>query len=72
MPAIRTLLLDLGSSAARHDADACAPPGPPSPPLQIENEYGFCGSDKDYLRHLVRTARAHLGDEILLFTTGPP
>lgn len=24
---------------------------------QMENEYGFCGSDKVYLRHLVATAR---------------
>jgi len=23
---------------------------------QVENEYGFCGSDKTYLRHLVTTA----------------
>ena len=61
---------------------AC-PPGPscrPPPfcPLaspviaQIENEYGFCGEDKDYLRHLIATARAHLSPDVLLFTTDPP
>ena len=38
--------------------------------MQIENEYGFCGDDKDYIRHLIRTARTHLGDDIILFTTG--
>ena len=38
----------------------------------MENEYGFCGDDKAYLRHLVALARAHLGDDVLLFTTDPP
>jgi hypothetical protein len=38
--------------------------------MQIENEYGFCGSDKDYLRHLVATARMHLGADVILYTTG--
>lgn len=37
---------------------------------QIENEYGFCGSDKAYLRHLVGLARRCLGDDVILFTTG--
>lgn len=37
---------------------------------QIENEYGFCGSDKVYLRHLVDLARTHLEEDVLLFTTG--
>ncbi|KAL6780686.1 hypothetical protein ACKKBF_B12155 [Auxenochlorella protothecoides x Auxenochlorella symbiontica] len=39
---------------------------------QIENEYGFCGSDKEYLRHLVGLARQHLGETAVLFTTDPP
>ena len=41
-------------------------------PPQVENEYGFCGEDKDYLRHLIATARAHLSPDVLLFTTDPP
>ena len=40
--------------------------------LQIENEYGYCGSDKAYLRHLLATARQQLGDGVILFTTDPP
>lgn len=38
---------------------------------QVENEYGFCGSDKDYLHHLVAKAREYLGPEVLLYTTDP-
>ncbi|KAF3450599.1 hypothetical protein FNV43_RR06688 [Rhamnella rubrinervis] len=37
--------------------------------VQIENEYGSYGDDKDYLHHLVRLARFHLGDDIILYTT---
>ncbi len=40
--------------------------------LQVENEYGFCGSDRTYLRHLVATARRHLGPDVILYTTDPP
>ena len=40
--------------------------------LQVENEYGYCGSDRAYLRHLLATARQQLGDEVILFTTDPP
>lgn len=40
--------------------------------LQIENEYGFCGSSKPYLRHLAATARQHLGNDTILYTTDPP
>ncbi|GAB4821127.1 hypothetical protein N2152v2_008173 [Parachlorella kessleri] len=46
--------------------------GGPVVMVQIENEYGFCGDDKEYIRHLIRTARTHLGDDIILFTTDPP
>ena len=38
----------------------------------MENEYGFCGSDRTYLRHLVATARRHLGPDVILYTTDPP
>lgn len=38
---------------------------------QIENEYGFCGSDKEYLRHLAAKARQVLGEDVLLYTTDP-
>ncbi len=38
----------------------CLPIWSPAPVVaraQMENEYGFCGNDKVYLRHLVATAR---------------
>ncbi|XP_044478764.1 beta-galactosidase 17-like isoform X1 [Mangifera indica] len=37
--------------------------------VQIENEFGSYGDDKAYLHHLVTLARAHLGEEIVLYTT---
>ncbi|KAK9824996.1 hypothetical protein WJX81_007218 [Elliptochloris bilobata] len=40
--------------------------------VQIENEYGYCGSDKAYLRHLLASARQQLGGNVILFTTDPP
>lgn len=40
--------------------------------LQIENEYGFCGKDKAYLRYLAATAKRLLGQDVLLYTTDPP
>ena len=40
--------------------------------LQVENEYGFIGEDKPYIRHLVGLVRQHLGNEILIYTTDPP
>jgi beta-galactosidase len=40
--------------------------------VQIENEYGFCGDDKSYLRSLASIVRTHLSDRVLLFTTDPP
>ena len=40
--------------------------------LQVENEYGYCGSDAGYIRHLVRAARRILGDSVVLYTTDPP
>ena len=42
------------------------------PPRQIENEYGFCGASKVYLRALAATTRRALGDNVMLFTTDPP
>ncbi len=39
---------------------------------QVENEYGYCGSDADYIRHLLRTAKAALGDDVIFYTTDPP
>jgi hypothetical protein len=38
-------------------------------PLQIENEYGYYGEDKVYLRHLAAKVRQHMGPDVLLFTT---
>ncbi|CAI9265529.1 unnamed protein product [Lactuca saligna] len=37
--------------------------------VQIENEFGSYGVDKDYLHHLVNLARSHLGDDLILYTT---
>ncbi|XP_053149412.1 beta-galactosidase-1-like protein isoform X2 [Hemicordylus capensis] len=38
--------------------------------VQVENEYGsYYACDYDYLRHLLTVFRAHLGEEVLLFTT---
>lgn len=38
----------------------------------MENEYGYCGSDSDYIRHLLATAKAALGDDVIFYTTDPP
>lgn len=36
----------------------------------MENEYGsYFACDYNYLRHLSRLFRSHLGDEVVLFTT---
>ena len=39
---------------------------------QIENEFGFLGPNEPYLRHLLASARAALGDGALIYTTDPP
>ncbi|KAK9809058.1 hypothetical protein WJX72_008691 [[Myrmecia] bisecta] len=46
--------------------------GGPIVMVQVENEYGFCNDDHEYMRSLVATARHYLGPETLLFTTDPP
>ena len=33
---------------------------------QVENEFGSYGDDKAYLSHLVKLARGHLGEDIIL------
>ncbi|KAK4719154.1 hypothetical protein R3W88_017492 [Solanum pinnatisectum] len=43
--------------------------GGPIVMVQIENEFGSYGDDKAYLHHLVRIARRHLGDDVILYTT---
>ena len=40
--------------------------------MQVENEYGYCGSDAAYIRHLLTTAKASLGEDVIFFTTDPP
>ncbi|EIE24551.1 hypothetical protein COCSUDRAFT_46851 [Coccomyxa subellipsoidea C-169] len=40
--------------------------------VQVENEYGYCGSDAGYIRHLLRIAKAALGDDVIFYTTDPP
>lgn len=37
--------------------------------VQIENEFGSFGDDKNYLHHLVQLARRYLGSDIILYTT---
>ncbi|OAY36500.1 beta-galactosidase 17 isoform X2 [Manihot esculenta] len=37
--------------------------------VQIENEFGSYGDDQSYLHHLVKLAREHLGENIVLYTT---
>ncbi|KAF8393544.1 hypothetical protein HHK36_021788 [Tetracentron sinense] len=43
--------------------------GGPITMVQIENEYGSYGDDRNYLHHLVSLARGHLGDDVILYTT---
>ncbi|EIE22122.1 hypothetical protein COCSUDRAFT_1093, partial [Coccomyxa subellipsoidea C-169] len=40
--------------------------------VQVENEFGFVGPNEKYMRHLVGTVRASLGDDALIYTTDPP
>lgn len=49
----------------------CALTTPPCG-AQIENEFGFLGPNEPYLRHLLASARAALGDDALIYTTDPP
>uniref|UniRef100_A0A0D6R1L6 Beta-galactosidase n=1 Tax=Araucaria cunninghamii TaxID=56994 RepID=A0A0D6R1L6_ARACU len=37
--------------------------------VQIENEYGSFGDDKNYLQYLVNLARTHFKDDVILYTT---
>ncbi|KAH7292374.1 hypothetical protein KP509_29G065200 [Ceratopteris richardii] len=37
--------------------------------VQVENEFGSFGEDKEYLEHLVNQARLHLGNNIIIYTT---
>jgi beta-galactosidase len=46
--------------------------GGPIGMVQIENEYGFCGEDHEYIRKLVDMAKRHLGPDVVLYTTDPP
>ncbi|KAM9770520.1 beta-galactosidase [Menidia menidia] len=44
--------------------------GGPIISVQVENEYGsYFACDYNYMRHLTRLFRSHLGDEVVLFTT---
>ncbi|XP_018428213.1 PREDICTED: beta-galactosidase [Nanorana parkeri] len=44
--------------------------GGPIITVQVENEYGsYFTCDYNYLRHLMKLFRQHLGDEVILFTT---
>ncbi|XP_020098689.1 beta-galactosidase 8 isoform X2 [Ananas comosus] len=37
--------------------------------VQVENEFGSFGDDRNYLHHLVDLARRHLGTDTILYTT---
>ena len=40
---------------------------------QVENEYGsYFACDYNYLRHLYKLFRSHLGNDVVLFTTDGP
>ncbi len=39
---------------------------------QVENEFGFVGPNEKYMRHLVGTVRASLGNDVVIYTTDPP
>lgn len=67
-------LLARASDQAWCPLASAPPPSHPMLPLpkQIENEYGFCGDDKAYLRSLASIVRTHLSSKVLLFTTDPP
>ena len=39
---------------------------------QIANEYGMCGSDKQYLHELAAAVRGVLGRRTIVYTTDPP
>uniref|UniRef100_A0A8C4XAA5 Beta-galactosidase n=1 Tax=Erpetoichthys calabaricus TaxID=27687 RepID=A0A8C4XAA5_ERPCA len=44
--------------------------GGPIITVQVENEYGsYFACDFNYLRHLMKLFRSHLGEEVVLFTT---
>ncbi|XP_040892009.1 beta-galactosidase [Toxotes jaculatrix] len=44
--------------------------GGPVITVQVENEYGsYFACDYNYLRHLTKLFRSHLGEEVVLFTT---
>ncbi|KAM4584294.1 beta-galactosidase isoform 2-T2 [Odontesthes bonariensis] len=44
--------------------------GGPIITVQVENEYGsYFACDYNYMRHLTKLFRSHLGDEVVLFTT---
>ncbi|KAL8458565.1 hypothetical protein ACS0TY_036184 [Phlomoides rotata] len=43
--------------------------GGPITMVQIENEFGSYGDDQAYLQYLVKLARTHLGEDIILYTT---
>ncbi|WIA17668.1 hypothetical protein OEZ85_014471 [Tetradesmus obliquus] len=38
------------------------------PIIMVENEYGYFGGSKPYLRHLADTIRHHMGQQVLLYT----
>ena len=43
--------------------------------VQLENEYGSVvegGGDKVYLQHLNDVVRKHLGQNVVVYTTGKP
>ncbi|KAG7263105.1 hypothetical protein CRUP_003641, partial [Coryphaenoides rupestris] len=43
------------------------------PIISVENEYGsYFACDYNYMHHLARLFRGHLGDEVVLFTTDGP
>ncbi len=54
------------------NSDAIRAPSLGAAPLQIANEYGMCGSDKQYLHELAAAVRSNLGRATVVYTTDPP
>ncbi|WP_371079215.1 beta-galactosidase, partial [Salmonella enterica] len=46
--------------------------GGPIAAVQVENELGFVGPERAYMKHLARRAAALLGPDVVLFTVDPP
>lgn len=63
------IYIDKSGNAASHEICTTISA---DPYVQVENEYGFCGNNKPYLRNLIQAAKRNFGEEMVVFTTDPP